>query len=179
MTSREQPVEIVEYDSSWPVLFEEERQALARALATWLAGPIEHIGSTAVPGLAAKPVLDIMAGVLTLEASRAAIDAAVQLGYCYFPYRVESEHWFCKPSPLYRTHHLHLVPTGSSQWIEAIAFRDYLRRHAAIATEYEVLKRRLAAELHFDRETYTGAKRPFLERVTRLALAHGYGSGSD
>jgi GrpB-like predicted nucleotidyltransferase (UPF0157 family) len=169
MTPGEQPVEIVEYDSAWPVLFEEERHVLARTLAPWLAGPIEHIGSTAIPGLAAKPVVDIMAAVSTLEESRDAIQAATRLGYCYFPYRPESEHWFCKPSPLFRTHHLHLVPAGSRQWLEAIAFRDYLRTHPGIAAEYETLKRRFAQEFQFDREAYTEAKRPFIDRIINLA----------
>src|SRR5437762_9056893 len=90
MTDREAPVEIVSYDPSWPLRFEEEKQALGRALATWIVGSIEHIGSTAIPGLAAKPVIDIMAGVQTLEASRPAIDAAARLGYCYFPYRPDA-----------------------------------------------------------------------------------------
>src|SRR5262245_47756059 len=173
MTSGEQAVEIVEYDPSWPALFEAERQALARTLAPWLTGSIEHIGSTAIPGLAAKPVVDIMAAVSTLEGSRPAIDAATQLGYCYFPYRPESEHWFCKPSPMFRTHHLHLVPIGSRQWLDAIAFRDYLRAHPAIAADYETLKRRLAREFHYDREAYTEAKRPFIDRIINLATGHG------
>lgn len=163
------------YDPSWPTRFEQEKQSLGRALETWITGSIEHIGSTAIPGLAAKPVIDIMAGVEALEASRPAIDAVAHLGYCYFPYRPDSEHWFCKPSPAFRTHHLHLVPFGSGQWRGAIAFRDYLRSHPAIAAEYEVLKRRLAHEFHRDREAYTQAKHPFIERITTLALERGYG----
>ena len=169
MAPSEQPVEIVEYDSSWLVRFEEERQVLARTLAPWLAGPIEHIGSTAIPGLAAKPVVDIMAAVFTLEGSRGAIEAATDLGYCYFPYQAEFEHWFCKPSPMFRTHHLHLVPIASAKWRHTIAFRDYLRAHPAVAAEYEALKRRLAQEFHFDREAYTEAKRPFIDRILNLA----------
>jgi GrpB-like predicted nucleotidyltransferase (UPF0157 family) len=169
VTSGEQPVEVVDYDASWPLLFQAERDALARVLARWLAGPIEHIGSTAIPGLAAKPVVDIMAAVSRLEGSRPAIQAAAELGYCYFPYRPESEHWFCKPSPLFRTHHLHLVPVGSPQFRETIAFRDYLRTHPAIAADYEALKRQLARECHFDREAYTNAKRPFIDRIIKLA----------
>lgn len=173
MTSSEQPVEIVEYNSSWPLLFEQEREALVRTLASWLAGPIEHIGSTAIAGLAAKPVIDIMAAVPSLEASRAAIEAAAEIGYCYFPYRAESEHWFCKPSPMFRTHHLHLMPIGSRRWHDAIAFRDYLRRHPTIAAEYETLKRQLARDFHFDREGYTEAKRPFIDRIIKLASEQG------
>jgi len=169
MTSGEQPVEIVAYDSSWPLLFAQERRALLRTIASWLAGPIEHIGSTAIPGLAAKPVVDIMAAVSSLEASRPAIEAAAEIGYCYFPYRAESEHWFCKPSPMFRTHHLHLMPIGSRQWLDAIAFRDYLRTHPTIAAEYETLKRQLARDFHFDREGYTEAKDPFINRIINLA----------
>ena len=170
MTSSEASVEIVDFDPSWPERFEEEARELRRALAAWLVGPIEHIGSTAISGLAAKPVIDIMAGVETLEASRPAIAAVADLGYCYAPYRPDSEHWFCKPSPALRTHHLHLIPFESREWTEALAFRDYLRAHSQIATEYEDLKRRLAQRYHFDREAYTEAKGPFIARITAVAL---------
>jgi len=90
MTAPEEPVEIVPYDPSWPRRFDEEQQALRRGLAPWLAGPIEHIGSTAIPRLAAKPVIDIMAGVQTLEDSRPAIQAAADLGYCALPTRLRA-----------------------------------------------------------------------------------------
>jgi GrpB-like predicted nucleotidyltransferase (UPF0157 family) len=171
MTSEEAPVEIVEYHSAWPTLFEEERNALARVLALWLAGPIEHIGSTAIPGLAAKPVIDIMAGVKTLDASRGAIEAAATLGYRYFPYQPDIKHWFCKPSPAFRTHHLHLVPVDSPHWARPLAFRNYLRANPEVAAEYQQLKRRLADEFRFDREAYTNAKTPFIDAVTEQALA--------
>ena len=173
MTTPEAPVEIVPYDPSWPAGFEEEANILRHALAAWLAGPIEHIGSTAVPGLAAKPVIDIMAGVHTLDASRPAIDAAAALGYAYAPYRPEFEHWFCKPSFSFRTHHLHIIPVGTTQWLRPIAFRDYLRAHSDIAREYEALKRQLAVQHHLDREAYTQAKHPFIDRITALALDAG------
>jgi GrpB-like predicted nucleotidyltransferase (UPF0157 family) len=147
-----------------------------RGLAPWLVGSIEHIGSTAVPGLAAKPIVDMMAGVRTLEESRPAIAAATGLGYCYAPYQTELEHWFCKPSPAVRTHHLHLIPVGSPQWLRPIAFRDYLRAHADVAGEYEALKRRLARKHPLDREAYTAAKRSFVDRITDIAVSTGYGS---
>ena len=170
MMSGEAPVEIVPYDPSWPARFEEERNLLLAVLSVWLAGPIEHIGSTAVPGLAAKPVIDIMAGVESLERSRPAIAALADAGYCYAPYRADSEHWFCKPFPAFRTHHLHLMPVGSRLWIEAIAFREYLRSHSEVAAEYEDLKRQLAVTYRFDREAYTDAKGPFVSRITSAAL---------
>lgn len=79
-------------------------------------------------------------------------------------------YWFCKPSPVHRTHHLHLIPIGSSQWLRVIAFRDHLRAHPETARDYAALKRRLAIEHHFDREAYTDAKGPFIDRITELAL---------
>jgi GrpB-like predicted nucleotidyltransferase (UPF0157 family) len=176
MSSPEAPVEIAPYDPTWPLRFEEESIVLRRALMPWLAGPIEHIGSTAIPGLGAKPVIDIMAAVQTLDASRPAIPAATALGYCYSPYRRDEEHWFCKPSFACRTHHLHLIPIGAPQWIRPLAFRDYLRAHSDVAAEYEALKRRLAAEHRLDREAYTEAKRPFIDRMTDVALERGYGA---
>lgn len=133
------------------------------------------MGSTAIPGLAAKPVVDILAPVHSLDASRSAIAAAECLGYCYSQYEVHLRHWFCKPSFALRTHHLHLVPLGSPQWRRPIAFRDYLLAHADVAAEYEALKRELADRHRLDREAYTQAKRPFIDRVTAAAFAAGYG----
>ena len=132
----EASVRIVPYDPAWPSLFQQERSLLEAALGKWLAGPVEHFGSTAVPRLAAKPVIDIMAGVESLDASRDAIAAAGGLGYVYYPYRPDVMHWFCKPSAAFRTHHLHLVPFNSPLWIERLAFRDYLRKDPAVAAEY-------------------------------------------
>ena len=168
--SAEAPVEIAPYDPLWPEQFRDEAERLRVALKPWLAGPIEHIGSTAIPGLAAKPVIDIMAGVRTLDESRPAIAAATDLGYCYAPYQVDLEHWFCRPSFAHRTHHLHLVPVGSPQWVRPIAFRDYLRAHPDVAGEYETLKRRLALEYRLDREDYTVAKRPLINRISDLSV---------
>jgi GrpB-like predicted nucleotidyltransferase (UPF0157 family) len=162
---REAPVRVVPYDPSWPLLFDRERAILQNALAPWLVGPIEHVGSTAVPGLVAKPVVDIMAPVRNLPESAAAISRVAELGYVYYPYRAHVEHWFCKPSPSFRTHHLHLVPFGSRLWIERLAFRDCLRCDAAVAAEYATLKQRLAKQYEFDREAYTDAKAPFIQRI--------------
>lgn len=164
------PVEIAPYDPAWPGLFEEEKTTLERALSAWLVGPIEHIGSTAIPGLAAKPVIDIMAGVGSLETSRPALAVLPALGYCYAPYRTDIEHWFCKPSFAFRTHHLHLMPVDGPEWQGTLAFRDYLRAHPPIAAEYGSLKERLAREFRLDREAYTQAKGPFITRITALAL---------
>ncbi len=112
-----------------------------------------------------------MAPVLSLEASRAAIQAAAAVGYVYFPYKPDVMHWFCKPSPARRTHHLHLVPIGSPLLHQRLAFRDALRAEPALAAEYAALKARLAGEFRLDREAYTEGKTPFISRV----LSHPLG----
>jgi GrpB-like predicted nucleotidyltransferase (UPF0157 family) len=169
MAERDAPIHLVPYDSAWPALFERERVLLQRVLAPWSAGPIEHVGSTAIPGLVAKPVIDIMAAVESLDASRAAIPAVAELEYLYAPYAADVMHWFCKPSPAFRTHHLHLVPFASPLWSQRLVFRDHLRANPEIAAEYAALKQRLAREHEFDREAYTDLKGPFVQRVLDLA----------
>jgi len=163
--TREAPVHIVPYDLSWPGQFEQERRLLHRIIGEWVNGGIEHVGSTAVPGLDAKPVIDIMASVLSLEASRDAISVLERNGYSYAEYRTDVMHWFCKPSFAFRTHHLHLVPYNSPLWKERLAFRDYLRSHPDVAREYAELKYQLAEQHRFDREAYTEAKSEFIQRV--------------
>ncbi|GAB5562583.1 MAG: hypothetical protein SynsKO_42300 [Synoicihabitans sp.] len=165
MSNENAPIQIVAYDSRWLRLFVEEREALRGVLDPWLTGTIEHIGSTAVPGLSAKPVIDIMAGVESLEESTDAIPAVRSLGYLYAPYRPEVEHWFCKPHPARRTHHLHLVPFQSALWQAQIKFRDRLRDDPTIAAEYSALKIKLAATFPHDREGYTEGKSEFINRV--------------
>jgi GrpB-like predicted nucleotidyltransferase (UPF0157 family) len=172
MNQINQSIEIIEYNASWPAQFSAERDILQTALAQWLVGDIEHIGSTAVPGLAAKQVIDIMAPVASLEGSRGAIVAAESVGYCYYPYKPNEMHWFCKPSPLIRTHHLHIVPLGSQTWVERLAFRDALRLNPALAQEYAALKRRLAQNFANDREAYTDAKAPFIQNAIRAQISY-------
>ena len=167
-------VEIVPYDPAWPQMFETERDLLEAALSRWLTGAIEHIGSTAVPGLAAKPVIDIMAPVHSLESSRGAIDAAIACGYVYYPYKAELMHWFCKPSPNHRTHHLHLVPHTSPLWKQRLMFRDALRSDPPLAAEYVRLKLRLAQQFRTDREAYTDGKTAFIDSVLSGAFTRSH-----
>jgi GrpB-like predicted nucleotidyltransferase (UPF0157 family) len=169
--SQEEPVHLADYDPTWPQRFEIERQLLLAVLEPWLAGPIEHVGSTAIPGLRAKPIIDIMAAVRSLQDSRPAIDAVRALEYHYFPYRSDMMHWFCKPSPSARTHHLHLVPTGSQLWADRLSFRDYLRSHPQTAADYVALKDQLVEKHRLDREAYTEAKTPFVRDVLAMAEA--------
>jgi GrpB-like predicted nucleotidyltransferase (UPF0157 family) len=160
--SEDEPVRLTPYDHAWPVRFELERAALLAAIGDWVVGGVHHVGSTSVPGLEAKPTIDILAGVRDLGDARSAFDRLAGLGYLYAPYRASEMHWFCKPDPSRRTHHLHLVPIGSTRFRDELAFRDYLRSHADVAEEYRVLKRSLAKEFEHDREAYTAAKAGFI-----------------
>ncbi len=167
----EMRVYLVGYDPTWPDKFEAESLHLAELLKPWRAGPIEHVGSTAVPGLRAKPVIDVMVGVGSLVASRPAIDALARAGYQYAAYKTDVMHWFCKPSFEFRTHHIHLIPFGSALWYQRLAFRDALRADRDLATEYAKLKQDLASTFEFDREAYTEGKSAFIGRVLARAGA--------
>jgi GrpB-like predicted nucleotidyltransferase (UPF0157 family) len=162
-------IRIVPYDPQWPERFEEERSLLEETIGRWVTGGIHHVGSTAVPGLEAKPVVDILVGVESLEAAQDCFGPLARIEYVYAPYLPDEMHWFCKPSPARRTHHLHLVPTGSRRYRQELAFRDRLRGDQRLAAEYGVLKRQLAQRYRDDREAYTRAKEEFI----RNALAKG------
>jgi GrpB-like predicted nucleotidyltransferase (UPF0157 family) len=157
---------VVPYDPEWPRRFESERLLLERVLAPWLEGGIHHIGSTAVPGLASKPIIDMMAGVHDLEEARAAYDLLAANSYIHEPHRPGIAHHFGKPSLRLpeRTYNLHLTEPGSDLWRERLAFRDALLADAELAREYEALKLRLA-ESEESVEAYTAGKREFVGRV--------------
>jgi GrpB-like predicted nucleotidyltransferase (UPF0157 family) len=164
-TTEDAPITILPHSADWAALFATEAKILRAALDPWLVADIEHVGSTAVTGLSAKPVIDIMAPVRDLESSRQAIAAAESLGYCYYPYKPDEMHWFCKPSPSVRTHHLHLIPWRSQLWHERLEFRNALRENSLLTQQYETIKLELAARYPNDREAYTQAKGPFIASV--------------
>jgi GrpB-like predicted nucleotidyltransferase (UPF0157 family) len=159
-------VEIVEYDSAWPAAYETERERLAPLLG---GAEIHHIGSTAIPGLVAKPVIDMMALVCDLDAPIAAlVDSG---GYQYppaFNATLTHRRFLCYPTASLRTHHLHLVD-DRKELERRLRFRDRLRADPALADEYAVLKRALAERYRNDREAYTEAKTPFIRRVEKQA----------
>ena len=167
--SSDEPIRVVVYDPRWPELFAEEAALLDEAIGPWIVGGIHHVGSTAVPGLDAKPIIDILAGVRSLEESGACFEPLARLDYVYAPYLHDEMHWFCKPHPSRRTHHLHLVPTGSKRYRDELAFRDCLRADPKVANEYAALKRGLADRFEDDREAYTDAKGDFIGAVLAQA----------
>jgi GrpB-like predicted nucleotidyltransferase (UPF0157 family) len=158
-------ITVVPYDPEWPRRFEAERALLERVLAPWLDQGIHHVGSTAVPGLAAKPIVDMLAGVRDLEDARAAFEPLREESYVYAPHRPGIAHHFAKPSARLSEYGLHLTAPGSDLWRERLAFRDALRRDPALAAEYEALKLRLARDHGDDPAEYTRGKREFVARV--------------
>jgi GrpB-like predicted nucleotidyltransferase (UPF0157 family) len=121
--------------------------------------------------MTAKPIIDIMVGVTSLEKSKSCIPLLEAIDYCYAPYKTDVMHWFCKPSPEHREYHLYLIETTNYEWKARLAFRDFLRSHPDSAREYIELKLSLASRYSNDREAYTAAKASFIGDVTTKALA--------
>ncbi len=171
-------VEIVSYDPAWPGLFEEEKRLLLQILPTDLVRRIEHFGSTAVPGLDAKPVIDMLVEVASLEGTKARIvpilEALQEYEYFWRPTGADSEPYYCwfikRNAAGERTHHLHMVERDFPQFV-TLRFRDYLIAHPDAAREYGELKRRLSKAHPTDRIAYTREKTDFITRVTALAYA--------
>lgn len=162
---------VVPYDPEWPRRFEAERTLLEMLLAPWLEGGIHHVGATSVPDLAAKPIIDMVAGVRDLEEARAAVNPPREHSYVYAPHRPGIAHHFSKPSDRLSevTHGLHLTEPGSDLWRERLVFRDALRADSVLAAEYEALKLGLAQENGDDLAAYTAGKRAFVARVLASA----------
>lgn len=165
------PFIIVEYDPRWPLLFDQISSRLhARLLG--MAKTVEHIGSTSVPNLAGKPILDIMVGVKELTEAEKFPEYLLPLGYEYVPdyegqlpmrrhYRMYSENGPAE--------HLHIVEEKTDFWERHLLFRDYLRSHSHIAKQYELLKRQLAAKYALTSAEYTEGKSSFVQRIELVA----------
>jgi GrpB-like predicted nucleotidyltransferase (UPF0157 family) len=169
---------IVPYDPAWPRSFAAERDRIADVFGT-IALRIDHNGSTSVPGLAAKPIIDIQISVASLRPLAAHVERLARLGYTHVPHPDDG---FCpffhRPAEWPYTHHVHVVEAGGDEERRTLAFRDYLREHADVAREYEALKRRLAprhaATSLATRQAYADAKTPFITAVVARALSEGY-----
>jgi GrpB-like predicted nucleotidyltransferase (UPF0157 family) len=168
--TREQ-VSIVPYDELWPGLYAMEEERLIRALPPGLVRRIAHIGSTAVPGLSAKPIVDIQVEVTTLDhVQREVVPTMEDMGYEFIWRPTIGEEapfyaWFIKRDPAgHRTHHVHMIePDQASS--DRIRFRDMLRTDPELARKYETLKNDLATVHVGDRAAYTASKTPFIQEV--------------
>ena len=161
-------IEVVPYDTGWPALFS-RRGAKLRAALGDVALRVDHIGSTSVQGLAAKPVIDIQVSVTSLEPIGAYRLPLEGLGFNYRIDNADLTKRYFREAPGSRRAHIHVRRSGS--WAEqfSLLFRDYMRTHQEDAARYAELKRRLAAQYGEDRHGYTEAKEPFIWEVMRLA----------
>ncbi|TAK61178.1 MAG: GrpB family protein [Dehalococcoidia bacterium] len=181
------PIVIADYDPAWPAKFVAERDLIVRTCGHGAFVSIEHVGSTSVPGLAAKPIIDMMPGLRSLDDAPPLIRLLESIGYEYvqaferdtpsgpgMPFR----RYFRKDERGERAYHLHAVEVGSSFWVEHLLFRDYLRAHPEAAAEYARIKYELAAAFNTDLTPssdinvgYTDRKTEFVEMIKARARA--------
>ena len=162
-------VELVPYSSAWAASFEAERSRLQQALGAD-ALDIQHIGSTAVPGLVAKPILDLGVAVADEAIVSACIPRLCALGYAYRGYRGASQGYFFDLGLEQQlTHYLHMLVINEPGWCNYLLFRDYLRAHPSAREAYAQLKQQLAADFATDRASYSGAKTPFVQQILESA----------
>lgn len=162
------PVIIQDYDPLWPRLFEQLRSRLA-VLLEGIATAIEHVGSTSVPGLAAKPIIDIDVLLTSSSDLPRAIARLASIGYEHRGDLGISGREAFRAPPEESPHHLYVCPPGNIAYMEHISFRDYLRSHQKDAEAYAELKRTLAGKFRNDREAYNEAKSEFVQRILRRA----------
>lgn len=162
-----EPIIVVDYDANWAIQYEQEKIQILNALGDTVAD-IQHIGSTSVPGLAAKPVIDILLGLeIPLSTQISSLEA---LGYFYCgEFGIPGRHYFRRGMP--RTHQIHAVRVESDFWKRHILFRDFLRTHPDAARQYEALKRDLAIKFRYDRDRYTDSKAPLINQLLVQAKA--------
>jgi len=164
---------VVGYDARWPVIFEKEKVRIREVIGDRIVA-IEHVGSTAVPGLGAKPIIDIMVAVNHLSDAAECIEPLRSIGYEYVPEyevsRPERRYFRKGPHDASNRHfHLHMVERTGDFWERHILFRDYLRTHLEVAQEYYRLKKELAEKHGSNREAYTEAKTSFIDSVVARA----------
>lgn len=171
-------VRVVPYQPTWKRYFEQEAARLRAALGSQ-ALQVEHIGSTAVEGLEAKPIIDVMVAVESLEEARDLVPLVETLGYEHQPEDpIPDRVFFAQGPPSRRTHHLSLTPQASAYWSDHLLFRDYLRTHPEAAAGYQQLKRDLADRYPADRESYTSGKDEFIQSILAKAKTQNPNSKS-
>ncbi len=159
------------YNPNWSLLFLAEKERLFASLGNDVLD-VQHIGSTAIPGMPAKPILDIGVAVANFEEASRCIPLLEQLGYRYKGENgIPRRHYFVKGEP--RTHHLHMLEIESAEWKSHLRFRDYLRRNPASAQAYASLKQNLATQFATDREAYQNGKEDFIQAVLQQASQTG------
>ena len=160
---------LLPYQPEWKTLFEQEADLLNSIMGA-AAYHIEHVGSTAIDGMSAKPIIDLVVVINSLNEAGSWIPTLEAIGYEYRPDQGVPDRLFLAKGPhSRRTHHLSLAEATSEFYIEKLLFRDYLRSHREAFEEYLGLKQELASRHSLDRASYTEGKRVFVERIIQLA----------
>jgi GrpB-like predicted nucleotidyltransferase (UPF0157 family) len=157
-------------------MYEEERARISNAIGEYLID-IQHIGSTSIPDLGAKPILDIMPVIRDTSLVAQCVEPLAALDYAYFGENgIPGRHYFRKPADITSPHkvHLHILEKGHDQWAMMLLFRDYLRMHPESAQQYDTLKRELAARYGSDRVGYTDAKESFVKSIIHAAVEENH-----
>ncbi|HEX8093563.1 GrpB family protein [Jatrophihabitans sp.] len=173
-----EPVELVAPDPTWLARGRRAGQSLDEALGALLVCPVEHVGSTAIPGLPAKPILDLLAEVSDLAVAEQVAGLLAPQGWHYVPPELDGrpyERFFVQVLDGHRVAHLHLLRAGSPQRTDLVRFRDLLRGNRHLAADYAALKAGLAAAHRDDRERYSAAKHGFVTDVLRGQHSRGAG----
>ncbi len=169
-------IRIVEHDPQWPQRGREELERVAEALGP-IAVRLEHVGSTSVPGLGAKPIIDMQVSVTDIERQDDYVGPLERLGYLFAPDPAFPDyHYFAKPHARPRTHHLHVCQQRSHQELRHVAVRDFLRAHPDEAARYEELKRELVRRHPQDRLAYVAGKDAFMVALEARAVSWAGGS---
>jgi GrpB-like predicted nucleotidyltransferase (UPF0157 family) len=162
-------VRVIAYTSEWQGLFRVERERIQAAIGAYILD-IQHIGSTSVAGLSAKPIIDIGVAVESFEEAKRCVEPLVALGYDYRGENgIPRRHFFTRSRP--GAYHLHMNEIHSWDWIQTTRFRDYLIQHPDVAVAYAALKKQLAEQYATDIRAYQAGKNAFIEGVLREALA--------
>jgi GrpB-like predicted nucleotidyltransferase (UPF0157 family) len=158
---------LIPYHNEWPHIYEQDARQIREALGGHILD-IQHIGSTSIPGMIAKPILDIGIAVKSFELATVCITPLEKLGYEYRgEHGMPRRHYFVRGNP--RTHHIHMLEVTSEDWARHLRFRDRLRDDPVLAEEYANLKRDLSRKYHDNRQAYQDAKSSFIRRVENLS----------
>ena len=162
---------LVVYDPKWPDLYEREKNNVLQAAGEYII-EIKHVGSTSVPNLSAKPIIDMMAGVRDKSTATTVLDILQSHGYGFSDPKQDDWHYVMSRKDVEEDmgYHLHLITHGSWDWERHLLFRDYLRVNVSSREEYEILKMKLADKYRDDRPTYTASKSNFIRRIQRNSL---------
>lgn len=168
-------VKLVPHNPKWEKLFEKEKQLLKKTFGDIILA-VEHIGSTAIPGIPAKPIIDINIGVESLDVARNIKEKFEKLGYEHRPFvpgktkvDLKWQELYVKGPEAKRTHYVHVTVFGGSYWKNDLLFRDFLRKNPERAKQYAELKKQLAEKYADNRETYTKNKEQFISKTLEMA----------